>query len=299
MILAAGLGTRLKPLTDSTPKALVPIVNKPIINRTIDYLKSYGVRRIVVNAHHHSKRIVDYLNNGGPFGIEIDVRVEPEILGTGGGIGNTKDFWDNEPFIVINADILTDIHLNKAYERHRSSGGLATLILHDHEPFNQVLIDNRGCITDIGTQKNPSRLAFTGIHVVEPELLSYIPESGFSDIMDCYRRLIRSGKRISAYITEGHYWRDIGNIGSYIQANKDVLGRSSKMFFQGSHTVLHPSVRLSEWAVVGDHVALEQGVEIRRSIIWDHVRVKRGCTITDSIVTSNQEVDGDLRGQIT
>ena len=109
MILAAGLGTRLHLLTEKRPKALMPVVNIPIICRIIEHLKGHGISRIVVNAHHHYRQLIDYLDGGRPFGLEIDVRVEPELLGTGGGIKNTSDFWDNDPFFIINGDILTDI----------------------------------------------------------------------------------------------------------------------------------------------------------------------------------------------
>jgi mannose-1-phosphate guanylyltransferase len=298
MILAAGLGTRLRPLTNFTPKALVPVVNKPMIGRTIEYLKQFGIRQIVVNAHHHSEKILKYLDSGRPFGVEIDVRVESRILGTGGGIKNTRDFWDVEPFVVINSDVLTDINLNGAYEYHKTSKGMATLVLHDCDPFNQIQIDNDRHIMDIATKEGPGRLAFTGIHIMEPELLSHIPGSGFSDIIDCYRKLLQSGIRISAFFVEGHYWRDIGNTESYILANKDILEKDKKAFSLGLNTFMCPSVRLSEWAVIGDHVVLEQGVEIKRSIIWDHVRVQKGYRIIDSIVRSGKEVGRNLKGQI-
>ncbi|MBW1766653.1 MAG: nucleotidyltransferase family protein, partial [Deltaproteobacteria bacterium] len=215
MILAAGLGTRLRPLTDKIPKALIPVVNMPVISRVINYLKTHGINQIVVNAHHHHNQISNYLNGGSPFGLEIDVRMEHEILGTGGGLKNTSDFWDDEPFIVINGDILTDIELEPAYEHHKKSGALTTLILHDCEPFNQIQTDSNGTITDIAQKNMTGRLAFTGIHIMEPGLLSHIPEGKSSDIIDCYRRLIHSGNLISAYYSQGHYWRDIGTVSSY------------------------------------------------------------------------------------
>jgi NDP-sugar pyrophosphorylase family protein len=105
MILAAGFGTRLRPLTDKKPKALMPIVNKPLIARVIAYLESQGVHQIIANAHHHYQQVVDYLGRGNPFGLNVEVRVEREILGTGGGIKNTEDFWDEDAFVVINTDI--------------------------------------------------------------------------------------------------------------------------------------------------------------------------------------------------
>jgi mannose-1-phosphate guanylyltransferase len=292
MILAAGLGTRLRPLTDKIPKALVPVVNRPMIERVIEYLKGYGIEGIVVNTHHHHRQIVDFLDGGKPFGIKIDVRIEPEILGTGGAIKNTEGFWDNEPFIVFNSDVLTDINLSPAYEAHRQSKGLATLILHDREPYNQISIDPSGRITDIAPGNNPGCLAFTGIHIISPELLSHIPERGFSNIIDCYLTLIRSGKEIRYYITEGHYWNDIGTMNSYRQVNKDLLDQTR--FSIAPECRIAPSATLTDWAVIGERVTLEEGVEIRGSILWDGVRVKRGRKVVNSVLTSDRTVDRDF-----
>ena len=295
MILAAGLGTRLRPLTDKKPKALIPVVNQPVIYRIIEYLKAYGIDRIMVNAHHHSQQVLDYLNGGSPFGLEIDVRVEPEILGTGGGIKNTSDFWGDEPFIVINSDILTNVNLERAYEHHRKSGNLATLILHDCEPFNQILSDANQKVTDIAPKSGSGRLAFTGIHIIEPELLPYIPERKYSDIIDCYRQLIRSGKSINACISTGHYWHDIGTVSSYVRANRELLEES---FSVGPECHMDSSVKLKEWAIVGGKNHLEENVEIRRSILWEEVSIKRGIKVTDSIVTSFREIERDMTGKI-
>ena len=294
IILAAGLGTRLKRLTEKRPKALMPVVNKPIIARNIDYLKSFGVNNIAVNAHHHFQQILDYLDKGKPFGMDIDVRVENDLLGTGGAIKNFSDFWDKDPFIVINGDVLTDISLVKAYKYHLDSGSMATLILHDYEPFNQVMIDNNSQVIDISRQKSIGRLAFTGIHVINPDILPYIPGSGYSDIIDCYRTLIRSGVPIGAYVSEKHYWRDIGNPESYIAANRDILAFEKKHFVIGPDSTAAPSVRFKEWSVVGERAVLEEGVEIERSILWDNVTIKEGVRIIDSVITSSKEIDHDF-----
>jgi len=296
MILAAGLGTRLRPLTANRPKALIPVANKPIIGRSIDYLKGHGVKKLVVNAHHLYQQIVDYLGGGKAFGLKIDVRVESEILGTGGGIKNTADFWDDKPFLVINSDILTNINLEHAYAYHRKSASLATLILHDCKPFNQIEVDSNGDIIHISKERGKGKLAFTGIHIMEPEILSHIPDGRFSDIIDCYLKLIQSGKSITAYVSEGNYWRDIGSVDSYIKANQDLL--EDKPFLMGQECHMESSVKLEQWAVVGKKTYIENDVEIKRSILWDNVKVKEGIKIIDSIVTSFREVDRDLIGEI-
>ena len=294
MILAAGLGTRLRPLTDKKPKALVPVVNRPIIARVIDYLKSHDVRQMVVNAHHHYQQLVDFLEDE-TFGVDIEVRVEPEILGTGGGIKNTSGFWDDEPFIVINSDILTDIDLSRAYEYHQKTGSLATLILHDYKPFNQVQTDNNHLITDFFPKSGPGRLAFTGIHILDPAIFYAFPQEQSFNIIACYRQLIQSKKKIRAFISEGHYWHDVGSIDGYVQANKSLLNDTVAA---GTGCRIDPSTRLEEWVVVGDGSRIERDVELRRCILWETVTVGKGVKVIDSIVTSNREVTRDLNDQI-
>lgn len=292
MILAAGLGTRLRPLSLNKPKALVPVGNRPAIDMVINYLKRNNANEIIINAHHHHQQIVKHIAGGRLYGIDIQVRVEPEILGTGGGIKNTEDFWDTKPFIVINSDILTDIDLLKAYDFHRRNKGLATLILHDKPPFNQIQIDSRMDLLDITNDNRPGRLAFTGIHIIEPELLNYLPAGVFSNIIDCYRDLIRKGKPVKAYVSAGHKWRDIGTVESYVLANKETLQENSFLLGPDSH--IPGSTRLRDWAIIGEKTRLEQGVEITRSILWEKVTVKKGVKVVDSIVTASREVTHDL-----
>jgi NDP-sugar pyrophosphorylase family protein len=297
IILAAGLGTRLKSLTENRPKALMPIVNRPVIARNIEYLKSFGVKNIAVNAHHHYRQIVDYLRDGESFGMELVVRVEKDILGTGGAIKNLSDFCREEPFIVMNGDILTDINLTSAYEYHINSGNIATMILHDYGPFNQVMINN-GQVVGIPRQKSTGGLAFTGMHILSPLILYHIPGPGYSDIIDCYNKLLDSGAGIGAYVSENHYWRDIGNPESYIAANREFLGFEKQSFAVGPGSAIAPSVKFKEWAAVGEGAVIERGVEIERSILWDHVSVRSGVRIIDSVVTSLKEVNRDLTGEI-
>jgi mannose-1-phosphate guanylyltransferase len=295
MILAAGLGTRLRPLTEMKPKALMPVANKPILLRNIEYLISHGIAEIIVNAHHHSQQVLDYLKDGALFGLKIEVKVEAEILGTGGGIKNTEDFWDKEPFIVINSDILTDINLAAVYQVHQTSGALVTLVLHDCEAYNQVQVDDQWNITDIAKGNMPDRLAFTGIHVINPEVLSHIPRGLFSDIIECYRKLIRLGKPVRACLVKGHYWRDIGSIQSYLEANRELAGNS---FVIGPGCSIDSSVKLTDWGVIGQNSSLGKKAEVQRSVLWEGITIKEGIKVVDAVVTSGREVDRDLHGEV-
>ena len=273
----------------------MPVANKPILARNIEYLISHGITEIIVNAHHHYAQVVDYLKDGASFGLKIEVKVEPEILGTGGGIKNTEDFWDKESFLVINSDILTDINLDAVYQVHQTSGALVTLVLHDCEPYNQIQVDDRWNITDIAKGNMPGRLAFTGIHMIHPEVLSYISQGNFSNIIECYRELIRLGKPVRACLVKGHYWRDVGSIQSYLDANRELAANS---FVIGPGCSVDSSVKLMDWGVIGENSRLEKNVEVQRSVLWEGVTVKEGIKVMDAVATSRREVDHDLHGEI-
>jgi mannose-1-phosphate guanylyltransferase len=292
MILAAGLGTRLDPLTTERPKALMPIANIPVIDHIIEYLTEHGVSGIVVNAHHHQERLVRHLTRDRAFGVPVQVRVEPEILGTGGGIKNTEDFWDDAPFIVINVDILTDIDLTRAYEAHLKEGALATMVLHDCSPFNQIMIDREQNIRDIAVKELPGRLAFTGIHILDPRLLAHIPGGVFTNIIDCYRRLMEKEGVIKAWVCSGHYWRDIGTVESYVLANREAMGPNSRLISPDCR--IHPSAVTEDWAVIGPGTVLEEGARVCRSVLWENVTIGKGARVVDSIVTASKSVTSDL-----
>lgn len=290
MILAAGLGTRLAPLSEERPKALMPVGNRPIISRTIDHLYQYGITHIVVNTHHHSQQLIDYLIENKPDRVEIDIRIETEILGHGGGIRNTLDFWDDEPFIVINSDILTDIDLGLAYAFHKKNGGLATMVLHNFERDNQILVDYEMKITDIAPHRTRGRLAFTGIHIIDPDLLMYIPKGEFSSIIDCYRYMIKSGRRINGYLSTGHYWWDINTSANYLTANAEILAKEKTPFCLAQDIELDKSVKLLDWAVIGSECEIGGNVIIKRSVVWDGASIEKGSTIENCIVTPKRIV---------
>lgn len=292
MILAAGFGMRLEPLTSYLPKPLVPVGNRAVIDRTIHYLKANNIQKIVVNAHHHAEKLKAHLDREDPYSLKVQVRVEPEILGTGGGIRNTLDFWDDNPFVVINGDILTDIDLTRAYEAHVASGSRVTLILHDHAPFNQVRVDKAMNIREISVGPGPGKLAFTGIHIIDPAVLCRIPGGVFFDILECYHSLINEGGRIKGYLSAGHYWRDMGSFNHYLLANREAAG--PERFLVGTGCRVSSTAELRDWAVIGDGSVLGERAEVARSVLWRGVRVHPGVRVVDSVVTSQKEVRKDV-----
>jgi mannose-1-phosphate guanylyltransferase len=297
MILAAGMGERLRPLTNIYPKVLVPVVNTPVIDRIIQLLTTHGVEKIIINAHHHCQMIRDYLKGGNPFGIKVEIRIEKEILGTGGGIKNTQDFWGNDPFIVINGDILTDIDLGDVYEFHLKKNHLVTMVLHDFPKYNKVRIDKEMNILSIGPGTDlKGTLAFTGIHVINPEVLSFIPDKKQYTIIDAYKRLIDLKKPIRGYIATGHRWIDIGTIADYLRANFYYLPSGNSAIDQKCS--IDSGATLKDWVVIGKRSSIERGTLVQRSVLWNDVIIKEGMRVVDSVVTSGVVVEKDLIGDV-
>ncbi len=287
---------RLQPLTLLMPKPLLPIANTPVIDGTLEYLKDFGFIHVIVNAHHLHHLLVSHLENGRPFDLSVQVRVEPVILGTGGGIKNSEDFFDESPFLIINGDILTNIDLAQALEAHEKDGNLVTLVLHDHAPFNQVVMDDRGYITRISSHILPGAMAFTGIHILQQEVLSHIPPGQFSCILDCYRKLIREGRPIRGHVVRGHYWRDMGTVDNYLLANRENC--KTPPLTVGRDCFVAQNVEIEDWAVIGNGTVIEKDAKISGSVLWNNVRVKEGVRIRDSIVTSGKEVSHDIQSCI-
>jgi mannose-1-phosphate guanylyltransferase len=297
MILAAGVGKRLRPLTSIYPKVLVPVVNKPALDRAMELLKIHGVREIIVNAHHHYQKIVNHLNKGNPFGMRTEVRVEKEILGTGGGIKNTQDFWGEAPFIVMNGDILTDIDLSKVYEFHLNRDNLITMVLHDLPVHNKVRMDNEMNILSIGHGTNlEGTFAYTGIQVMNPEALDYIPQNKRSSIIACYEKLIDLKRPIRGYLATGHRWIDIGTIADYLRSNLSLLPPERMAIAPECH--IDPDAVLMDWAVIGRSCSIERGALVKASVLWNDAAVKQGVKVIDSVVTSGVTVEKDLIGGV-
>jgi len=293
MILAAGEGKRLRPLTTVCPKVLVPVVNKPVIERIVEFLTTHGVREIIVNAHHHYQMIIDYQKERNPFRTRMEIRIEKDILGTGGGIKNSQDFWDKAPFVVINGDILTHIDLRKVYESHLKRDSLLTMVLHDFPVHNKIRVDSEMNILSIGPGSNlPGTLAFTGIQVMNPEVLDYIPENKRSSIIACYEKLIDLKRPIRGYLATGHRWIDIGTIADYLMSNFDLLPPEKIAIAKECH--IDPDATLSDWAVIGKRSSIERGALVKRAVLWNDVVVRQGVKVVDSVVTSGVTVEKDL-----
>jgi NDP-sugar pyrophosphorylase family protein len=239
MILAAGLGTRLRPLTNDRPKALVTLAGHTLLEITLCRLRTFGVREVIVNAHYYAEMIVDYLKANNNFGMRIEVSREEVLLDTGGGLQHAAHFFlkDSgslqEPFILHNVDILSTINLGRMMQFHTEHNALATLAVQERKTSRYLLFDEQGqlygrrTVHDEEAQLARSAhevqaLAFTGIHVISPCIFAKIKEEGVFSIISTYINLAARGEKIIAFRADGCYWRDLGRPESILQATQDL-----------------------------------------------------------------------------
>ena len=239
MILAAGLGTRLRPLTDNRPKALVEVAGYTLLEITLRRLRKLGVREVIVNVHHFADMVEEYLKKNDNFGMRIEISREEVLLDTGGGLKRAAWFFlessgdSEEPFLLHNVDVLSTIDLDRMLEFHRRHQALATLAVQDRETSRYLLFDeqNRLCGRRAGRDQAPEivrpskktqALAFSGVHVISPRLLSIMSEDGAFSIVTSYLRLAGQGEKIIAFRADEYYWRDLGKPENVKQAAEDV-----------------------------------------------------------------------------
>jgi NDP-sugar pyrophosphorylase family protein len=239
MILAAGLGTRLRPLTNDRPKALVEVAGHTLLEIALSRLRAFGVREVIVNTHHYAEMMLEYLKANDNFGMRIEVSNEEELLDTGGGLKKAAWFFlegDNslqEPFILHNVDVISTIDLAGMLQTHTERDALATLAVQDRDTSRYLLFDESGqlCGRRAGRDGNAeivrpapamTALAFSGIHIISPRLFAKMAEQGAFSIITAYLKLASQGERIIGFRADEHYWRDLGRPENVMQADADV-----------------------------------------------------------------------------
>lgn len=236
MILAAGLGTRLRSLTDDRPKALVEINGRSLLEITLRRLRAFGVHEVIVNLHHFADMAADYLRRNGNFGMQIEISREDELLDTGGGLKKAAWFFlkdsAHEPLLLHNVDVISDIDLGRMLQFHHANQALATIAVQNRETSRYLLFDEHGQLcgrrTDgkapelIGSPRSTQAWAFCGVHVISRRLLSMLTEDGAFSIINSYLRLAAQGEKIVAFPADEYYWRDLGKPASLAQATHDA-----------------------------------------------------------------------------
>jgi mannose-1-phosphate guanylyltransferase len=318
-VMAAGLGTRLQPLTGRTAKPMVPILNRPVMEHLLRLLRRHGLTQAAANLYYHPDKIRAHFGDGSAFGLELRYNLEERLMGTAGGAAAFREFLGGGTFVVVSGDGLTDIDLTSFLAAHRAAGGIATMAVKqvtDPSHYGVVVHDVAGRVT--GFQEKPPReealsdLCNCGIYAFEPDIFRYVPDGQFVDwAKDVFPALLRDHVAFHAWRLEG-YWNDVGNIQEYRRSNFDaLLGRVelevpgeqvSPGVWVGEGSTVDPSVRLEPPIligagcrvepgaeligplIVGDGCVIESGAVLDNVINWDGVRAGRGARVAGSIL---------------
>lgn len=290
MILAAGFGTRLFPLTIDRTKPAIPFLGKPLVGYVAEYLATFGLKEFVVNLHHQPESVIDALGDGSRFGVKIDyTREVPKILGTAGALDNAREHLQDDTFLIVNGKIITDIDIAAAIETHKRSGAIATMVLkenHKREKFTEVLVEDE-MITGFGDYAVPVTeeelrspqselrvpLMFTGIHILEPRVFDYIPRGVYSDIVPTfYNPAIAKGEKIAAHVTDGN-WFELSTIPRYLDISLAMMKDAD--VFAGANCHVSPGAAVRD-SVMWDDVSIGDDVNLYRTIIADDVTIEPG-----------------------
>ena len=325
MVLAAGKGTRLAPLTAEIPKPLAPVAGKPIIQHIFELLESSGVEEVYSNVHYLADAILEHYGQQTRInGMKVSFTREEELTGTAGGVKRISGRFD-DTFVVIMGDALTDVDLREVVAFHKERGALATLALmsvSDTSQYGVVGLDPESNIVAFQEKPDPeeaiSTLANTGIYVLEPEVLSYIPDGTFFDFAnDVFPRLLEAGEKFVGY-EGGFYWSDIGTLEAYMAAQGDVLsgrvcvevpgepwcsnlwaGRGARVHptadlagraVLGEGSVIGPATTLAGDVAVGDWSRVGAGAYVRNSVLLPGSLVGAGSRLEDCIIGPGREV---------
>lgn len=305
LIMAAGYGTRLEPLTIAVPKPMVPIVNIPTMQHNIELLKAYGFAEIVANIHYHPEQIENYFGDGSAFGINLAYSYEEKLLGTAGGVlkmakevASTK-----EAFVVLSSDALTDINLARLAAYHKEKKALVTIALLEVSAVSQFGVavqDEDGKIVAFQEKPEPkeakSHSVNCGVYVMEPEILKMIPSGHYDFGRQLFPQLVKDGAPIYGYPML-EYWSDVGNLEQYMRSNDDAMqGRVriripgkkvGSCTFLGERQQIDSSVRFAGCVVIGDSCSIGRGVMIKDSIIGDKCTLGDGAKIEGSVIWSD------------
>lgn len=310
MILAAGYGTRLWPLTVDRTKPAIPFLGRPLVGYVAEYLAANGIGEVAVNLHHRPESVRAALGDGSRFGVKLSYVEEPVILGPSGALDNARDLLAGETFVVINGKIITDIDLHLALKTHRETNALATLILRENrlrEAFTAVETRD-GLITGFGgmpaqtsgdansssTGVAPPPLMFTGIQIMEPRIFDYIPRGVFSHtITDAYLPAMAQGERIAAHVATG-MWYELSTIQRYLEISLSLMVREGRDLETGKDCKIESGAEVDQ-SILWDRVVVEKGARVHRSILGDGVHIRAGEVIENSAVVRSDLVRNEVR----
>jgi len=310
LFLAGGMGLRLKPLTNKMPKPMVPIMNKPLLERTFINLKKSGITEIVISSCYRPDYLKNHFGNGEEFGLKIKYIVEESPLGTGGAIRNAASQF-KETFVVFNSDILSDMDLQKMIDHHKKStahASIAVTEVSNPSAYGVIEYNKEGYVVSFiekpAPGENSSNFINAGIYIFEPEILQEIPLNKVISIeRDVFPKYIADGYKISIYKNDG-YWIDIGTIEKYMQVHKDIMSRKCALvgfkfegneINMGTNVKIHPDAKLIGPAFIGDNVEICSKAIVSHSIIGNNVSIEAGSSVLGSILWNDINVGSKAR----
>lgn len=283
IVLAAGYGSRLLPLTLLKPKPLFPIWGKPVLGHTLELLKRWGVQQVLVNAHYHADQILAYLNTNPVPGLKYQLSFEPDVLGTGGVIPKARWFLDDQPFWMINADVMADLDARPLIKAYEQQSAVAALWL-DATRGPRTVEHRNGLVTVFKSPlaKTEGTATFCGLQLLSPRIMKYLPPSGFASIIDAYENALVAGEHIAGVVVPNAYWADIGSPESYLTTHREVLELPRWKHF-------HPPN--GQRVATGTGTIIHRKAKVTRSVLWDDVTLRSGANVQDAIVADGVTLD--------
>jgi len=318
MVMAAGVGSRLDPLTQYIPKPLVPIANRPVMDILFDRLKEIGIKDVIANTYYLSEKIISHYEEYS-LGMNFNYIQEKELSGTAGGVKKCQFFFDEgDDFLILSADGLSNADLKAGIESHKKSGTIATIgikriPMEEIPHFGVVVTDENGFISEF--QEKPSikeaksDCINTGIYIFNYRIFNYIPENTFYDFAkNVFPSLMQSGEKINTFDVS-EYWSDIGTLDQYIQSTKDVFEGLCSIKHSGfidtnggtcikGKSYIAPSAKLTGFNSIGHNCVIGKNVHLKDCIIWDDVEIKDNSHLENCIIASHSEINAHLQNQI-
>ena len=301
MVLAAGLGTRMRPLTLHAPKPALPVLNRPLIGHLLEHLAAHGVTMAVINTHHLADQLEEAVDACRPPAMTIHFSHEPSILGTAGGLRKASRHFAGEPLFLVNSDSLTDADLTAAATAHEQSGRRATMVVREYDPAGEyrpvgVAIEEKPTARVISIagkrwgREDVAHRTFTGVHVLSHSVIEAIPPGTACDINgDIYPWLLDEDREsVGVFMHEG-WWFEAGNPARYLELNLTMLSRSGRDAMTGPRFQIDPAARLTG-SVAGAGVRLARASVVEECVLWDDVTVGEGVTLKRCIVTGGVDV---------
>ncbi|MGH9928068.1 MAG: sugar phosphate nucleotidyltransferase [Pyrinomonadaceae bacterium] len=300
LILSAGYGTRLWPLTEDRTKPAIPILGKPLVGYVAEYLARHGCDEITVNLHHRPESVRLALGDGSRFGVKLHYVEEPEILGTSGAIDNARALLDGDTFIVVNGKIITDIDLNAAFETHRRTKAIATLVVLPNVACEKFSVVNTadGFLQGFGGMPLPGEfsdnappLMFTGIQILEPKIFDYIPHGSFShSTTDVYPQAVANAELVAVHVAKGR-WFELSTISRYLDISLLLLSENGRTVTAGAGCQISADAEVGQ-SVLWDRVEVESGARVRRAVLGDDVKISAGEFVENAAVVCASLIQG-------